>query len=444
MKKRFFNRTTKIIIAVLCLLMFTGCGETEETEATEEPEKTIETGETENRMEVPEKTSNVIVMGNDGEGEAKGKDASLKEKAASMKITYRFDENTEILDGATISGWLETLADGSVSVNEAAAKEYVAGLASRYDTFGRNRSFKTHSGEQITVAGGDYGYWMDRVSTRKELIAQILKGESAELTPVYYCTAPSYDVNDIGDSYVEVNIGDQHLWVYKNGQLVNETDFVSGGLFKGNSTPEGTYSITYKERDATLVGEGYQSSVKYWMPFNGNIGLHDASWRDSFGGHIYYMSGSHGCVNLPTAKAAEIFDQVEKGEAVVVYGSISKEQAMSSLNMDDKAKAAQKGYISMTPEIQAYILQQQGFDAQTAAALAAAQQVSANTAPVAQTPVDQTAQQAEAVQPAQTEQTTDQQAVQPAEQQPEQQPEQPAEAQPEQQEQQAEQQPAAE
>ena len=92
------------------------------------------------------------------------------------------------LTGATISGWLETLPDGSVSVNEAAAKEYVAGLASRYDTFGRNRSFKTHSGEQITVAGGDYGYWMDRVSTRKELIAQILKGESAELTPVYYCT----------------------------------------------------------------------------------------------------------------------------------------------------------------------------------------------------------------------------------------------------------------
>ena len=155
-------------------------------------------------------------------------------------------------------------------------------------------------------------------------------------------------MNDIGNTYVEINIGDQHLWVYKNGEQVNETDFVSGGLFKGNSTPEGTYSITYKERDATLVGEGYQSSVKYWMPFNGNIGLHDASWRDSFGGHIYYMSGSHGCVNLPTAKAAAIYDQVEKGEAVVVYGSISKEQAMSSLNMDDKAKAAQKGYISMT------------------------------------------------------------------------------------------------
>ena len=73
--------------------------------------------------------------------------------------------------------------------------------------------------------------------------------------------------------------------------------------------------------------------MKYWMPFNGNIGLHDASWRDAFGGHIYYMKGSHGCINLPTQKAAEIYDQVEKGEAVVVYGSITKEDAIPSLTM---------------------------------------------------------------------------------------------------------------
>ena len=64
-------------------------------------------------------------------------------------------------------------------------------------------------------------------------------------------------------------------------------------------TPTGTFGITYKERDATLTGQNYSSDVKYWMPFYGNVGLHDASWRSSFGSDIYVTNGSHGCINLP-------------------------------------------------------------------------------------------------------------------------------------------------
>ena len=371
MKAQWTNKIMITAITALFMTMLAGCGgSADKTDA----DTASAEAESESIAENTDKESNVVTMGDSAEtNTTEEKPLSLEDKIASLQITYRFDDNVETLDGATISGWLTTLANGSISVNEAPAKEYVASLASKYDTFGRNRSFKTHDGSQITVSGGDYGYWMDRVSTRQELISQILTGESAELTPVYFGTAVSYDPNNIGNSYVEINIGEQHLWVYKDGQMVNETDFVSGGLFKGNSTPEGTYAITYKERDSTLVGEGYQSSVKYWMPFNGNIGLHDASWRDAFGGHIYYFSGSHGCVNLPSAKAAEIYDQVEKGEAVVVYGSVSKEEAAANLSMEDKATAAQKGYISMTPDIQTYIYEQQGFDHDTAAALAAAQ-----------------------------------------------------------------------
>ena len=366
----------KIITAlflILTLFLF-GCGKEEEEAPSEAYEE-----ETAPAISLPGKEAEEP----DSREEEK-KELSLEDKIKAMHITYRFDGASEELDGETISGWLETMSDGSVSVNEASAKEYVASLASKYDTFGRNRTFKDHDGNSRTVSGGDYGYWMDRVSTRQELISQILKGESAELTPVYFGTGSSYDKeNDIGRTYVEINLGSQHLWVYKDGQVVNESDFVSGGLFKGNGTPEGTYSITYKERDATLVGQGYESSVKYWMPFNGNIGMHDASWRDSFGGHIYYMNGSHGCINLPTSKAAEIYDQVEKGEPVVVYGGVTKEEAMGSLTMDDKAKAAQKGYIPMTTEIETYIWQQQGFDADTAAALVAAQH--AGSVPAEQT-----------------------------------------------------------
>jgi erfK/ybiS/ycfS/ynhG family protein len=59
--------------------------------------------------------------------------------------------------------------------------------------------------------------------------------------------------------------------------------------------------------------------VSYWMPFNGNIGLHDATWRSKFGGNIYVKNGSHGCINLPKNKAAELFAKIQKGCPVVVH-----------------------------------------------------------------------------------------------------------------------------
>ncbi len=375
MIKRRINRIkgTALLLIILMILSY-GCGNAEKEEKTETEDLTLE-------EEASTVQSDAMMIGVEvsDDMEPHSAEPSMEEKIRSMRITYRFGDQTETLDGEEISKWLIISNDGSLSVNETMAKDYVASLAGKYDTFGKKRSFTTHSGDRITITGGDYGYWMDRVSTRQELISQILSGESAELTPVYYGEAVSYGEDDIGSSYVEVNIGAQHLWVYKNGEVVNETDFVSGGLFKGNGTPEGAYAITYKERDATLVGEGYESSVKYWMPFNGNIGLHDAPWRDAFGGHIYYMNGSHGCVNLPSEKAAQIYDQVEKGEPVIVYGSISKEEAISTLTMEEMVKAAEKGYIPMTTEITTYLFKQQGFDDETAAALAAASQAGTST-----------------------------------------------------------------
>ena len=86
-----------------------------------------------------------------------------------------------------------------------------------------------------------------------------------------------------------------------------ETDFVSGNESRGWATPGGAYPLTYKQRNATLRGEGYATPVSYWMPFNGGIGLHDASWRGSFGGTIYKTGGSHGCINLPPKAAKTIF-----------------------------------------------------------------------------------------------------------------------------------------
>ena len=111
----------------------------------------------------------------------------------------------------------------------------------------------------------------------------------------------------------------QHLFYYKDGSLVVESDFVSGNEAKGWATPAGVYPLTYKQKDAVLKGEDYKTPVDYWMPFNGGIGLHDATWRSSFGGTLYKNGGSHGCVNLPHSVAQKIFENISAGTPVLCY-----------------------------------------------------------------------------------------------------------------------------
>ncbi|MCD8077966.1 MAG: L,D-transpeptidase [Lachnospiraceae bacterium] len=206
-----------------------------------------------------------------------------------------------------------------MTLNADYVSEYVATLRKKYDTIFRSRTFKTTYGDEVTLDGGDYGWWMNYVQEAEELTAMIEAGESGERTPVYYQTAASYGAQDYGDTYVEVNLTAQHLYFYQDGEIVLESDFVSGNSSSGWDTPEGVYGITYKETNATLTGENYETPVSYWMPFNGNIGLHDATWRSSFGANLYKSSGSHGCINLPYLVAKELYSLVEKGTAVICY-----------------------------------------------------------------------------------------------------------------------------
>ncbi|SHK57255.1 Putative peptidoglycan binding domain-containing protein [Anaerocolumna jejuensis DSM 15929] len=241
-------------------------------------------------------------------------------KMAGSRITYHFGDATEVLDGEKISKWLSVDDKMKVTLDENGVKEYVDYIGKTYNSFGRTRTFKTSYGDVIQVKGGDYGWWLDRATEKDDLIKLIKKGQQIERKPVYFQTAQQYGTDDIGNTYVEVNLTAQHLFFYKDGKLVLESDFVSGNLSRNFGTPVGTYPVQYKENDATLNGEDYSTPVKYWMPFNHNIGFHDAPWRgSSFGGRIYMTSGSHGCINMPPSKAKLMFANIKRGVAVVVY-----------------------------------------------------------------------------------------------------------------------------
>lgn len=240
-------------------------------------------------------------------------------RIAGAKITYEFGEITEVLDGYQISEWLSVNEDLKVVLDPVGVKEYVDYIGKYYNTFGKERTFKTTYGEVIKVKGGDYGWWLNRPAEVVELTELLIKGEQTVREPAYYQTAKQYGDDDIGDTYVEVNLTAQHLFFYKDGILIMDSDFVSGNVSRNYGTPTGTYPVQYKQRDTTLDGEDYSAPVKYWMPFNGNIGFHDASWRRSFGRKIYRTSGSHGCINMPEASAKKMYEHIERGVAVVVY-----------------------------------------------------------------------------------------------------------------------------
>ncbi|MBD5492616.1 MAG: L,D-transpeptidase family protein [Lachnospiraceae bacterium] len=233
-------------------------------------------------------------------------------------ITYTFGTEREVLDGDTVAGWIIRKGD-QAELDPELVKEYVNSLRKKHDTVFHKRKFLTSYGEEVTIDLGDYGWWMDVGQETEELMGLLERGESGERVPVYRQTAASYDSPDYGDSYVEINLTAQHLFLYQNGECVLESDFVSGNASRGNDTPTGIYGITYKERNATLNGETYSTPVSFWMPFNNNVGMHDATWRSEFGGNIYLTNGSHGCINLPYSIAQEIYECVEKDTPVICY-----------------------------------------------------------------------------------------------------------------------------
>ncbi len=252
-------------------------------------------------------------------------DADLQKRAETLnrlvgtRIEYDWNGEEVVLDGDTIQEWiLEN--DGEFAIDEEAVEEFIKQHADANDTYGKKRKFTTVQGVTLTLRSGAYGWRTDQEQEKEELVQLILEGAKVEREPVYRNTAAHKGTkDDIGSSYVEIDLTNQHLYLFQKGKIVLESDFVSGNMSNGNATPAGVFGLTYKTTDAVLRGADYETPVHYWMPFNGNVGMHDATWRATFGGDIYLTSGSHGCINLPLSKAKEIYSYVSKGFPVICY-----------------------------------------------------------------------------------------------------------------------------
>ena len=242
-------------------------------------------------------------------------------KLLDVKIVYDFGDRSETVDGDLISQWIKFNDDYTFELDKDLVEQYEKELGYKYDTFGLSRQFKTSTGETITLKGGDYGWCIHKSKSAEALIEKIMAGESGTIEPVYLYEGKDRSTNDIGDTYIEVSIAQQRMWCYKDGKCIVDTPVVTGNVnIPGRATPSGgVWAIDARTTDYYLTGEGYRSHVNFWLPFNGNVGVHDATWRDKFGGQIYKTNGSHGCVNTPYEAAKKIYEAVSIGDPVIVY-----------------------------------------------------------------------------------------------------------------------------
>lgn len=249
------------------------------------------------------------------------------EKVYKVKITYDFGDDKPVLEGEKLMALYSF--DGKKYVpNKDKVYEYLKGLAIEYDTFGENqeRTFTATGGGEVTVKGGIYGWQMDVEKSTEELIAALNAQESKEMVPVFINEGLKRGKNDIGNTYIEVSLNRQHLWFYKNGELITETDVVTGDPNKGVPTPVGVGKVWSREKDRSLVGivpqgtADYSSYVDFWMPVTwSGVGIHNSRWRNSFGGSIFNGQGSYGCINLPYEPTKTIYENVEINTPVIIY-----------------------------------------------------------------------------------------------------------------------------
>lgn len=233
-------------------------------------------------------------------------------------ISVRTKDTNEDITADVMNGILSIDENYNVSLDDNTINAYISELKKKYNNIGITRTFKTGHGTEVQVQGGDYGCSINTKNLAADIKNAIFNKKPVETTVGFTKNVLSGTGADVGESYIEVDLTNQYLYMFIDGKKVKECPVVTG-LPGARATPQGTYMLKNKMMDVPLVGENYVTPVKFWMPFNGGIGLHDAVWQSKFGGELYKTKGSHGCVNLMMSDAADIYKNAIVKMPVICY-----------------------------------------------------------------------------------------------------------------------------
>jgi hypothetical protein len=248
-------------------------------------------------------------------------------------VSYTVQGQVYTLKGSDVIKNSSVTNDGQYTFDPSNIKNEISNINSTQSTLNKDFQFKTHTGAVITVKGQTYGWAMDVDKETTQIQNAFEKGQTAITAANFYGNGWNKKAiglnnttnNGIGDTYAEVSIQEQKIWLYRNGQMILTTNVVTGRQDVGESTHPGVWYILYKESPSILEGSeygmaNYRVPVSYWAPFtNDGEGFHDASWRRNWSSTAYIHNGSGGCVNTPPSIMQTVYNNLSTNEPVIVY-----------------------------------------------------------------------------------------------------------------------------
>ena len=248
----------------------------------------------------------------------------------TLSLSYVFEapgvtKGTETLTAEQLASFVD-VSSLPIKPNRRAILDYISEVSPRYGGTPTKGNFVTTYGYTLNQKVDFYGASPDEEALCQDIMNCLTNKVSGTRNAPYL--SDEFSKKPYRGNYVEVDLTSQMVWLYRSGKVITSGPVVSGNVSAGNRTPTGIYAIQDLDTNCWLVGADYRQNVSYWIGYNGAIGLHDASWRGSFGGQIYQYNGSHGCVNLPTSVAASIYSNSYVGMRVIVYGGVSKPQQL--------------------------------------------------------------------------------------------------------------------
>ncbi|MEH7073873.1 L,D-transpeptidase family protein [Neobacillus drentensis] len=251
-----------------------------------------------------------------------------------QKVDYKVQDKVYSLKASEVIKDASVSKDLKIKVKTDELKDKIAEINETQSTLDKNFKFKTHSGSYVTVKRTGYGWALDVDQETKQLKTAFEKGKqsiSASNIIGHGWSGEGYGYemtanNGLGDTYAEVSIAKQRIWIYKNGKLVVTSNVVTGKHSTGNDTSKGVWYILYKRSPSILTGRelggkpSYEVKVNYWAPFtNDGQGFHDAGFRSNWASNAYLNAGSHGCVNTPPSVMKTVYENLNTYEPVVIY-----------------------------------------------------------------------------------------------------------------------------
>lgn len=272
---------------------------------------------------------------------------SCKEANKLIKDTLTLNVTDDVFEiPADIKAqWLCVDGLGNLMFDNTAFSKYMDKLDKSYSTNTEVRQFKTFHGDEVTVTGGDYGTGVARENLSSDM-------ESAMLNNGDDYVIVEFEVfqKDIGDSYIEVDLSNQMLWMYVEGELILSTPVITGRDDREHLTSEGVYRLKSKKTDDSVIEKGESHTVKYFMAVNGNMGICDADWKNLFGGQIYKTEGSDGSVYVIEESAKTIYENCYENMPVIYYNH----GIVESYYIEDSYMSELMALIENSPEIPTY------------------------------------------------------------------------------------------